>query len=129
MSTPHKCPVCNDSGLVPYYFYDEYRTLYEPSTTAGNISQIACRACGGRGVLWEPAPQLDMADINQFEKALETSITWYPKPMTNSVTFVAPTVAVGLEEAHEYRKRHECRIVPFHFARDAINSETGWADA
>lgn len=38
MSQPHKCPVCEGSGKV---------------IDAMLRQQVACHACGGRGVLWE----------------------------------------------------------------------------
>ena len=42
MTTPHRCPVCNGSGLV-------YGTLYH-----GPVEQVPCRSCNGTGVVWSP---------------------------------------------------------------------------
>lgn len=45
--TPHKCPVCNGSGLVPSRFYSQ--SPYWGSTT---ITSNNCRSCNGSGILW-----------------------------------------------------------------------------
>lgn len=52
MKTPHKCPVCNGSGLVRNGFY----TALNPNQTytAINTAPEQCRSCGGSGIIWEP---------------------------------------------------------------------------
>jgi DnaJ-class molecular chaperone len=44
-SVPHKCPVCEGRGKVPYNFYDLRGT-----TTA--CSEEVCKSCWGTGILW-----------------------------------------------------------------------------
>jgi len=46
MSSVHLCPVCHGVGTVPASFYNSYID----GSTAGN-RQVACRACGGDGVI------------------------------------------------------------------------------
>ena len=46
--TPHRCPVCNGSGLVLAGFYSP------PATSS--LSDPMCRSCNGSGVLWEMNP-------------------------------------------------------------------------
>ncbi len=46
--TPHRCPVCDGSGLVPEGFY--MQTSGHWSTTVTMPEQ--CRTCGGTGVVW-----------------------------------------------------------------------------
>lgn len=45
---PHRCPVCNGSGLVPNGFY--MQTGGHWSTTS--ITPETCRSCGGTGIVW-----------------------------------------------------------------------------
>lgn len=44
MSTPHKCPVCEGSGLIA-------------ETTEGgrNTHSVDCHACEGKGIVWSPS--------------------------------------------------------------------------
>jgi len=51
--TPHKCPVCDGTGLVsrPPWVAGDQLEWSDTST-----SPHPCRACGGSGVLWEPSP-------------------------------------------------------------------------
>ena len=50
--TPHRCPICNGTGTVPWWFYGDG----EP-TTGTSMAQVQCHACGGTGVLWsQPTP-------------------------------------------------------------------------
>jgi len=48
MATPHRCPVCNGTGLVPPNFYGGYEFV---STWNGFMAP--CRTCQN-GVVWEP---------------------------------------------------------------------------
>lgn len=48
-STPHRCPVCNGSGLVPNGFYN-HTGVYNYETT--NTSPETCRTCMGLGIVW-----------------------------------------------------------------------------
>lgn len=58
MMTPHRCPVCNGTGLVPNGFYAVIGVdTYSDISTAG----ITCRSCNGSGIVWPPVP--DMFDI------------------------------------------------------------------
>jgi predicted methyltransferase len=50
-SVAHKCPVCDGRGVVPKGFYDCHgRTIDDTSSVP---KTEACRACGGRGIVWE----------------------------------------------------------------------------
>jgi len=42
--TPHRCPVCDGRGTVPFNFYSG-------STLASNTSPVECRSCAGKGYL------------------------------------------------------------------------------
>jgi hypothetical protein len=43
---PFLCPVCEGRGIVPYNFYSvEYETK-------SSITPVACRTCGGEGIVW-----------------------------------------------------------------------------
>ena len=97
MARPYRCPVCGGVGMMPQSFYNP--SPFGPPSTTGGEMRVPCRACGGRGIVWEPMPQPDTADINQFEKALKTNITWEQKPVvipsiwfpeTNSAMFTMP---------------------------------------
>ena len=44
-STPHRCPVCNGTGTVPYGFYLQI----SPTSVA---SFETCRQCKGEGYIW-----------------------------------------------------------------------------
>lgn len=46
--TPHRCPVCGGTGLVPAGFYSQ--TDYQWITT--DATQKYCRTCGGTGIVW-----------------------------------------------------------------------------
>ena len=50
-STPHVCPVCHGRGFVPEHFYDAVG-VYRDSQTAIRPVPEMCRACQGKGVLW-----------------------------------------------------------------------------
>ena len=45
---PHRCPVCNGSGLVPNGFYMQTSSHWSTSSITPEI----CRSCGGTGVVW-----------------------------------------------------------------------------
>lgn len=49
MRTPHKCPVCDGTGLVnrpPWVAGDV------PAWTDSSLGPYHCRACDGTGILW-----------------------------------------------------------------------------
>jgi len=46
--TPHRCPVCGGTGLVPAGFYSQ--TSGQWTTTY--ITPEICRTCGGNGIVW-----------------------------------------------------------------------------
>lgn len=52
MATPHKCPVCSGSGVVLHEGAGGVGPIGF-STTAGLQYTSNCRACGGRGILWD----------------------------------------------------------------------------
>jgi len=45
--TPHRCPICNGTGLVPNGFY---MPNGHGSTSA--ITPETCRSCNGTGIVW-----------------------------------------------------------------------------
>lgn len=47
--TPHKCPICCGTGVVPIGYYSGYRSSLS-STTAGTTEP--CRSCTGTGIVW-----------------------------------------------------------------------------
>lgn len=50
MATPHKCPVCDDTGKVsrpPYVAGDQ------PTWEGTSIGTYPCPACHGTGIIWE----------------------------------------------------------------------------
>lgn len=51
--TPHKCPVCDGRGNVPFGFYEAGWTGHYTTGTKP-IPVEDCRTCNGKGVLWEP---------------------------------------------------------------------------
>ena len=44
MNIPHKCPVCEGTGKVPFNFYND---------TTGTGMMEPCRSCDGKGILWD----------------------------------------------------------------------------
>lgn len=48
--TPHRCPVCNGTGMVSAGFYS--RASDQPTSTAYSTVPETCRSCDGKGVLW-----------------------------------------------------------------------------
>lgn len=51
MATPHRCPVCQGRGLMPYSFYHPAT----PGTSSANMTfDETCHSCGGVGILWSP---------------------------------------------------------------------------
>ena len=46
--TPHRCPVCGGSGVVPNGFYRQSNGEWVSSSTAPEI----CRSCNGTGIVW-----------------------------------------------------------------------------
>jgi len=44
---PHKCPVCEGSGIVPSGFY-----LKTGDSWTSNTTSEKCRACDGKGIIW-----------------------------------------------------------------------------
>lgn len=56
--TPHRCPVCCGTGLVPQGFYSGLLASDGSSGTAGP-PQEPCRSCE-RGIVWEPAWSVPM---------------------------------------------------------------------
>ncbi len=50
MDTPHKCPVCNGTGLVsiPPDLPGDQLTY-----TSASIRSYECKACTGSGIVWE----------------------------------------------------------------------------
>ena len=62
-ATPHRCPVCEGKGQVPYNFYNDMGTPWVqhdgtvvPVTitwTNGISSFTQCRTCGGKGIVWK----------------------------------------------------------------------------
>lgn len=46
--TPHRCPVCDGRGNVPYGFYSGQPV---GSTTAAPLPE-PCRSCAGSGLVW-----------------------------------------------------------------------------
>jgi len=49
MKTPHKCPVCGGTGLVPVGFYQAIGT---PDYTTSNAAPEMCKSCQGQGIIW-----------------------------------------------------------------------------
>lgn len=47
---PHRCPVCEGRGLVPFGFYSTNPWCIH--TSASTIPET-CRTCNGRGIVWE----------------------------------------------------------------------------
>lgn len=49
-ATPHCCPVCNGAGTVsrPPWIAGDQETW-----VAGEVGAYPCRACAGKGVIWE----------------------------------------------------------------------------
>jgi len=53
VTAPHKCPVCNGTGVT-----------FRPPWVAGDVNEwtasangpFPCRACNGTGIVWEPTP-------------------------------------------------------------------------
>ena len=45
---PHRCPVCNGSGLVPNGFYMQTGGHWPTTSTIPET----CRSCGGTGIVW-----------------------------------------------------------------------------
>ena len=46
----YKCPVCKGRGTVPADFYSHLA-----STTVVNTCPVACRSCGGKGIVFSYA--------------------------------------------------------------------------
>ena len=73
--TPHRCPVCGGAGRVPQWFYEPYRG---GTGTVSNLDGEECRACEGKGVVWEPAVAL-MSPLAVYpEPAADPDITFDP---------------------------------------------------
>lgn len=45
--TPHRCPICNGTGLVPNGFYMQTSGNWSTSSTIPE----QCRSCGGTGIV------------------------------------------------------------------------------
>ena len=45
-ATPHRCPICSGSGQMDGAFYSGSITTF--------VGSVACRACSGQGIVWEP---------------------------------------------------------------------------
>ena len=51
MNIPHKCPVCEGTGKVPFNFYkDTTGTMYLYMNPIGMME--SCRSCDGKGIFW-----------------------------------------------------------------------------
>jgi len=61
MSTPHRCPVCEGTGLVPVGFY---RAIGTPDYTTSNAAPEQCRSCGGQGIVWADEASISVAIQN-----------------------------------------------------------------
>jgi hypothetical protein len=49
MRTPYACPVCAGRGAVPVGFYEG-----GSSAGIGLYGTVACKACNGAGIVWDP---------------------------------------------------------------------------
>lgn len=54
-SRPHKCPLCDGEGSVPWF-----KTINVAETTTVQPYSVAsgrkdCHGCNGQGIVWEPA--------------------------------------------------------------------------
>ena len=66
MKTPHKCPVCGGSGIVPNGFYNQ--TLSQWSTTS--MTPDVCQNFSGTGVMWNGEYYVPIPDfiLEQLKK-------------------------------------------------------------
>ena len=59
--TPHKCPVCDGTGLVarPPGVAGDW-----PEWASSSCGPYPCRACAGTGVIWGPEPPREQITID-----------------------------------------------------------------
>lgn len=48
---PHKCPVCDGTGLKSESFYSPF---CQGSWTTKPDQMVSCKTCGGTGIVWDP---------------------------------------------------------------------------
>lgn len=48
---PHKCPVCNGTGLVHNGFYN---SIVQGQVTT-DATPETCKTCNGQGIVWNPS--------------------------------------------------------------------------
>jgi len=87
MSKPHRCPVCDGTGIVSRPPDVPGDVLSWPSTDTGPYS---CRACSGSGIVWEfdpvsvmspltieevPCPDCDALTSGRCNKHSHTTLT------------------------------------------------------
>lgn len=57
------CPVCMGKGVVPNGFYTAVGVA-EYTTTS--LTPETCRSCDGKGIVFDPAPQVAMVSPAEF---------------------------------------------------------------
>ena len=50
----HICPICQGRGKVIKGFYDNIQN--DSATSASSLETEECRACGGKGIVWDNVP-------------------------------------------------------------------------
>ena len=58
---PYKCPICGGTGKVSTGFYEPYSPK---DTIVINPQGEICRACGGTGIVWSKAINIEESENN-----------------------------------------------------------------
>ena len=66
MNEPHKCPVCDGTGLVsrpPYIAGDQ------PTWSSTSLDPYPCKCCNGTGIVWSriAALEKELAELRRGE--------------------------------------------------------------